>query len=547
MNSSAKTPEEGLPLPHRLEGTPYELRRLLGRGGMGAVYEAMHLELRRSCVVKLLREVHGQSPEVTGRFRQEARLVGGLRHEALPTVYDLGSSATGTAYLAMEYLEGEDLRAVLRRRGPMSVGEAAHLAVQALEGLHIAHKAGVIHRDVKPENLFRTSAGDLKILDFGIAKALEQQIATGVNTAFGHILGTPRYMSPEQALGRTPTHATDVYAIGCVLFELLAGSPVVTGNDTREILRQHIYERAPSLQQRTGRQFDPALEWIVARALAKDPAARFASASEMAHALRPFAVSPASGASATGNTTAVDQVFSKPTVRLEEGGGAFATGSSVAATEQGAPAHVVATDAGLPRVDPSGATRLPDGVIDWSLSSQALAQELMAARTTAATHRRYPLVFTIVGIAVGLSIALAVIGIRALGKHETPAKTNAVSASGASSSAAAESSAVPLVSAVDPPPALSAPPSIHPTEAASPLPSVRPAAGTTSSATSPTASTSASTTPPAAASVPLPTTAPATTATAPAPATGAAATTEPTIAPATTGRPSRPVESDRAD
>jgi serine/threonine-protein kinase len=193
MNSSATAPEE-LPLPFRLEGTPYELRRLLGRGGMGAVYEAMHVELRRSCAVKILREVHGQKPEVTGRFRQEARLVGGLRHDALPTVYDLGSSATGMAYLAMEYLDGEDLRAVLRRRGALPVGEAAHLAVQALEGLHVAHKAGVIHRDVKPENLFRTTAGNLKILDFGIAKALEEQVATGVNTAFGHVLGTPRYM-----------------------------------------------------------------------------------------------------------------------------------------------------------------------------------------------------------------------------------------------------------------------------------------------------------------------------------------------------------------
>jgi serine/threonine protein kinase len=537
MNSSATTPQD-LPLPFRLDGTPYELRRLLGRGGMGTVYEAMHLELRRSCVVKLLREVHGQSPEVTGRFRQEARLVGGLRHDALPTVYDLGSSATGTAYLAMEYLEGEDLRAVLRRRGPMSVGEAAHLAVQALEGLHVAHKAGVIHRDVKPENLFRTSTGDLKILDFGIAKALEQQVATGVNTAFGHVLGTPRYMSPEQALGRTPTHATDVYAIGCVLFELLAGSPVVTGNDIKELLRQHIYEPAPSLQQRTGRPFDPAIEAILARALAKDPAARFASASEMAQALRPFAIAPARGAAATGNTTAIDPVFSKPTVRLEEGADSYASAPPVAPSAPGALAQAIATDASLPRVEPSQATRLPDGVIDWSLSSQALAQELLAARTTAATHRRYPLVFTVVGLALGLSIGLAFIGIRSLQKHDPTSSSSIVGGSSASASALAEASPRPAVSAADPPAVPTATAIARPAFTP-PSPSARPVGGAASIAASSAPSASVSSTPPAASSPPPTTTA--------APAPKATVAVEPTAAPATTGRPSRPVESDRAD
>jgi serine/threonine-protein kinase len=345
-------------------------------------------------------------------------------------------------------------------------------------------------------------------------------------------------MSPEQAHGRTPTYAADVYAMGCVLFELLAGTPVVTGNDVKEILRQHIYEPAPSLVRRAGRPFDPVIEGIVAQALAKEPLHRFASASEMANALRPFAVAPERGAAATGNTTAIDPVFSKPTARFDAVG---AGSSAPTGTEGDLPAHAIATDSSVPRLEPSQATRLPDGVIDWSLSSQALAQELLTARTTAATQRRYPVVFTVVGLALGLSIGLAVVGIHALQKHEPSSSPSVIVGSTASASAMAESTSRPTASADDLPPVPTVTTMVRPAVTA-PSHNARPVGGAASIAASSTSAASTSSAPVAVASATPPP--PTTTTTA---ATAATATAAPTAPPATTGRPSRPVESDRAD
>jgi serine/threonine-protein kinase len=469
---------------------------------MGQVYEAIHVELRRTCVVKILHEKHSQRPEIVGRFKQEGRLITGLRHPSLPLVYDLGTTAAGQHYLAMEFLAGEDLRALLRRNGPLPVGEACDLAIQALDGLHVAHTAGVIHRDIKPENLFRTSTGELKILDFGIAKPLDEQlVATGVNTAFGIVLGTPRYMSPEQAKGNPLTHATDQYAIACVLFELIAGTPLVTASDTRAILRGHVLEPAPTLAQRTGRAFDPRLEQILARALAKDSAVRFGSAAEMAGALRPIAAA-ARGQSADpggADTTAINPAYSKPTVRVDaiasDGapvGYLGATSLSIhGATQHTAPTAVSASlaspYAAAPPLPPAP-TSLPEGVIDHNLSSQALAHELLASRTTVATRRGSPLLvaFGVVGMLV--FGGLAAVGVKSA--LVRPARDTEVShASGSQVESAATDAAASVAPSVDG--TSSAPPRTDPAGDPTPRATQAPREPVLAAAARPTPTTSA--------------------------------------------------------
>ncbi len=271
--------------PH-LAGTPYVLDQLIGAGAMGEVWLGEHTGLGRRAVIKLIHLRYRAEPQAVARMRREARIVANLRHHALATIYDLGETAEGRTYIAMEWLEGSVLRETLRRRGALPPHEACELAVQALEGLHAAHEAGVVHRDVKPENLFVTLDGRLKVLDFGVAKPIQDGNMTGARTAVGIVLGTPRYMAPEQALGRTLTPATDVYALGCVLYEMCAGRPVFEGASARDLLYAHIHEQPAPLVSKARRPFDPRLEAAVLRALEKDPSRRFASAADMAAALR---------------------------------------------------------------------------------------------------------------------------------------------------------------------------------------------------------------------------------------------------------------------
>lgn len=274
--------------PRRLEGTPYRLDSVLGEGAMGEVYLGEHVDLRRPAVIKLIKAKYVNEEQVVGRMRREARIVARIRHDALVTIYDLGQSADGRTYIAMEYLEGTVLRRVLQTRGVLPVDEAARWMAQACDGIEVAHQAGVIHRDIKPENLFLTSTGQMKVLDFGVAKPMNDGDVTSARTAAGMVLGTPRYMAPEQATGRALFPATDVYAVGCVFFEMITGTPVFEMNDARELLWNHLHTPPPTLVGRTGRAFDPELEALVARALHKDPAQRFPRAADLGAALRRF-------------------------------------------------------------------------------------------------------------------------------------------------------------------------------------------------------------------------------------------------------------------
>jgi tRNA A-37 threonylcarbamoyl transferase component Bud32 len=465
-----------LSLPHRLEGTSYELQQLLGAGAMGAVYLAESLELRRLEVVKVLHAKHSNRAEIIGRFRQEARLVSQLSHPALPVVYALGQAAGGQHWIAMERLQGEDVRTHIRRRGRLPWREAAELVAQALDGLGVAHAAGILHRDVKPENLFRTSDGRIKVLDFGIAKPLEEQRGTDVNTAFGMVLGTPRYMSPEQAKGNPLGPQTDIYAMGCVLFEMVTGAPMAQGSSAQELLRWHVHGVAPSLASRTNETFPTDVEAVVARSLAKEPAARFPSAAEMAGALRAMLGAPERSIAAAHVFAPVGgSIGERPTVRVDsvpplaalptgqagrftterDGGASVATQpvsapallAGVATTEQGpanrtAPTEVLGEAGRLGtgtlamEVPPVTAISqpapivLPPGVIDYSLNTDSLARELSASRTTAASKRISPLrrAANVIGV-LGV-LALAGLGVASIFRDRpTAAKVDAANGS----------------------------------------------------------------------------------------------------------------------
>jgi serine/threonine protein kinase len=266
------------PLPGQIVDK-YALLDLLGEGGFGAVCVAQHSFLGRKVALKLLRKELSGDPTFIGRFRREARIAASLEHPAIVTIFDYGEAA-GTCYLAMELLAGETLAARIARGGGLAPDAAAAVLRPVLAALAHAHGRGVVHRDLKPENIIVLVDGRAKVLDFGIAKILEG--ASAHLTQSGSVLGTPLYISPEQARGDTVDHRADIYALGAILFECLAGRPPFLEEQPAKLIAAHVKTPPPRLgAARPDILFSEALEEVVARALAKDPAARFASASEM--------------------------------------------------------------------------------------------------------------------------------------------------------------------------------------------------------------------------------------------------------------------------
>jgi eukaryotic-like serine/threonine-protein kinase len=260
----------------------YRLERELGRGGMAVVYLATDLKHGRQVALKVLR------PELTPavgaeRFQREIGIAARLQHPHILSLHDSGAVA-GMLYYAMPYVEGESLRARLRREVQLDIGEAVRVAGEIAEALAHAHAAGVIHRDIKPENILLSASGHALVADFGIARALDA-VGGEALTETGLSLGTPCYMSPEQATaGRMLDGRSDLYALACLLYEMLAGEPPFTGPTTQTILARHALDPVPSL--RTVRPtVSVALEAVITRALAKVPADRFASAAEFRRSL----------------------------------------------------------------------------------------------------------------------------------------------------------------------------------------------------------------------------------------------------------------------
>ncbi|WP_437778019.1 serine/threonine-protein kinase [Sorangium sp. So ce1097] len=268
-----------------LPGTPYVVLRLLGQGGMGEVYEVEHRELGRRFAVKVLHRSHAGRLDLSARMRAEARSIARLRHRNLPEVFDLGATAGGRTYFAMELLEGRDLRTELARLGVVAVPTALGLVLQALSALSLAHAAGIVHRDLKLENLFLCDDGTLKVLDFGVAKLLH---AGASLTAPDALIGTPRTMAPEQCAALPIDPRADIYAMGLVLYELVAGrGPFDELRGRRDALRHAHCEREPPPPSRLAPQpIPPAVERLILRAIAKAPEHRFQTAADMEAAVR---------------------------------------------------------------------------------------------------------------------------------------------------------------------------------------------------------------------------------------------------------------------
>ena len=259
----------------------YELAEPLGAGGMARVVAAYDHRLRRRVAIKLVREELTTDPTSRERLLREARAAAGLQHPNTVGVHDVGEE-DGQAFVVMELVEGQTLADRLREVGRLSPEEVVAISGAVLSALEAAHARGLVHRDVKPGNVLLPAAGGVKLADFGIAKALDA--ATGDLTATGQILGTPRYLAPEQVAGQPATPASDLYSLGAVLYECLAGRPPFDAESAIALALAHQREPVPPLGEEAP-WVPPALAGIVERALAKDPAGRPADATTMREAV----------------------------------------------------------------------------------------------------------------------------------------------------------------------------------------------------------------------------------------------------------------------
>jgi serine/threonine-protein kinase len=259
----------------------YELVELVGTGGMSSVYKAHDGLLERNVALKLLHPHYGDDNEYVERFRREARAVAQMSHPNIVTVIDRGEDR-GQQYIVFEYVDGENLKEFLDRTGPLPVRRAVELALATADALAFAHEHGLVHRDVKPQNVLLTPDGEAKVTDFGIARSLD--VEQGV-TQTGTVLGTSNYLSPEQASGKPVTPATDVYSLGVVLYELLTGEVPFPGENFVAVAMKHMNEPVPDI---SSRRPDVPLRLVAAveRALEKDPARRFGSMDQFAWELR---------------------------------------------------------------------------------------------------------------------------------------------------------------------------------------------------------------------------------------------------------------------
>jgi beta-lactam-binding protein with PASTA domain len=262
-------------------GERYEIGGVLGRGGMAEVHRGRDLRLGREVAVKVLRSDLARDPSFQVRFRREAQAAASLNHPAIVAVYDTGEDRTpmgATPYIVMEYVEGETLRDVLRREGHLSPERAMSLSADICGALDFSHRNGIVHRDVKPGNVMITPQGAVKVMDFGIARAVSDSAATMTSTAA--VIGTAQYLSPEQARGEGVDARSDVYSLGCLLYELVTGAPPFTGDSPVAVAYQHVRED-PRLPSSINPQVPAELDAILLKAMSKNPANRYQSAADM--------------------------------------------------------------------------------------------------------------------------------------------------------------------------------------------------------------------------------------------------------------------------
>ncbi len=293
-------------------GGRYRITGLVASGGMGEVYAARDTVLERTVALKVLRGNLGGDADFVERFRREAQAAARLSHSAIVQVFDWGRD-DGEAYMAMEFVDGQNLREILSARGRLDVATASRITWQVCEALEHAHKAGIVHRDIKPENILVTADGRVKVADFGLARALAESRATQA----GMVLGTAAYLAPEQVQGQDVDHRADLYALGIVLFEMLTGKAPFVADTPAAVAYRRVNEDVPppSLQ---AHGVLPALDAVVKKASARDPGDRYTTAAAMASALHD-AVPGAASAGGLGidvqHTTALP-VQSQETIQI---------------------------------------------------------------------------------------------------------------------------------------------------------------------------------------------------------------------------------------
>jgi len=254
----------------------YQLEEKLGQGGMAVVYQALDLTLDRRIAVKLLKEEFSRSPAFQKRFQEEAQAAANLSHPNIVTVHDFGYD-DHQLFIVMEYVPGQDLKERIPAEGGLPLDQAVRLFVQACAGIGYAHRAGLVHCDIKPHNMLITPDQRLKVTDFGIARALA---SINPDERSDAIWGSPAYFSPELAAGRAPSPASDVYSLGVVLFQILTGRLPFTASSPQEIALQHRFESPPSPRS-LNPDISPQLERIILKVLSKEPSARYRTADQL--------------------------------------------------------------------------------------------------------------------------------------------------------------------------------------------------------------------------------------------------------------------------
>lgn len=295
--------EEGAVLNGR-----YQLLERIGTGGMSDVFRARDLMLERSIAIKVLHERYSNDEAFRDRFRMEARAAANLSHPNIVTVHDFGYDQD-QLFIVMEHIPGKDLKTILRQRGRYSIEEAIPLIVQACAGVGYAHRAGLVHCDIKPHNFIVTPDNRLKVTDFGIARALSTILP---DERADVVWGSPQYFSPEQAVGEAPSPSSDVYSLGVVLYEVLTGALPFNAPTSEELARLHL-EHYPIPPHEYIPDIPSALEEIVLKVLSKEPAARYRTADQLGRVLLRFGTQrDAAPAQALSLTPEVNSTYKEP-------------------------------------------------------------------------------------------------------------------------------------------------------------------------------------------------------------------------------------------